>query len=89
VEPTIKLREVVGSAICVAAFSGLVYCAVQHGMICSDLPGLNAQTGNTIVYSCKGQIAYVTSSQKRLIHGYSFLFMLIGYAGYFLARRKE
>jgi hypothetical protein len=89
VEPKLTIRELVGGAICVASFLGAVYCMVQHGIACTELPQLNVATNNVVPYSCKGQTAFITPLQERLIHRYSIVLMLLASGGYVLARGRR
>ena len=66
--PMKDIRTVAGTAICIVSFIGLLYCALQHGKICSSMPTLNVETNNVVPYFCKGHAvdAFVTPSQYAL-----------------------
>jgi len=61
-------RTLVGTAICVLSFLGLLFCAFQHGKVCSSMPTFNLATSNTVPYFCKGQRldAFATPFQDAL-----------------------
>jgi hypothetical protein len=76
-----KLREVVGGAICVASFFGLLYCAVQRGLICTSMPKYDESAGRTTQFRCKYETrkAFVTARRARFLR-YSPLVFIAGMA---------
>jgi hypothetical protein len=81
-----KFRTIVGSTICVISFFGLLWCAFQHGKICSSQPVFDLATHHTLSYNCKGQYPFVTPFQYAVRYRIAPLLELTLILGIFISR---
>ena len=83
-----NFRAILGGTICVVSFFGLLYCALQHGKICTTFPAFNMATHNTVPYTCRGVTPFVTPWQDALRHKVRPLLGLAMLIGIFIGRSR-